>query len=273
MYWHLSFQGLQRSWKINKLKGAIINRTCECGALFLNDNPWLALEIGRETETGRFLFLDRPAWGYHTAHFFFTSLSISQTNPLVLARITELPEIPPIGPLGSWGYDECLLYGNDQAKLKVFRVGPEWLENQSRFLNYTTYHFWLQMLQLISVLRSFVEINHSTIFFSVLSFFSTFFSLWKNRQTKSPFWKMVSNQFFSRKAKCCLRTRFCKCESHPADVVGCNLGAWDQPKRGAGSMHLGCPAGTDSSWGSIPMIPNISSLDVSPLSRWTKPTY
>ncbi len=25
-------------------------------------------------------------------------------------------------------------------------------------------------------------------------------------------------------AKCCLRTRFCKCESHPADVVGCNLG-------------------------------------------------
>ena len=120
---------------------------------------------------------------------FFTSLSISQTNPLVLARITELPEIPPIGPLGSWGYDECLLYGNDQAKLKVFRVGPEWLENQSRFLNYTTYHFWLQMLQLISVLRSFVEINHSTISFSVWSFFFNFFFFMEKSPNKIPILK------------------------------------------------------------------------------------
>ncbi len=86
----LFFEGSERrSWKINTLKEAMINRT----GMWSTKIPWLALEIVREkiggrewlSETGWFLFLDGPAWGYHTARFFFLSLSLSlsQTNQIL----------------------------------------------------------------------------------------------------------------------------------------------------------------------------------------------
>ena len=87
----------------------------------------------------------------------------------------------PIGPFGSWGYDECLLYGNDQAKLKVFREW-EWLENYPVF--------WTTQLTTSDCRCPSTDFcaeklcwknHHSTIFFSVLRlfFFNFFFFMEK----------------------------------------------------------------------------------------------
>ena len=91
MFWHLWFQGLQRSWKINTLKEAMINRTGECGALFLNENPVTSARNCERKDWGKRMafwngmisFFGWASMGLPCCPFFFFSLSLSlkQTNP------------------------------------------------------------------------------------------------------------------------------------------------------------------------------------------------
>ena len=171
----------------------------------------------------------------------------------------------PIGPFGSWGYDECLLYGNDQAKLKVFREW-EWLENYPVFwtTQLTTSDSRCPSTDFCAEKLCWKN-HHSTIFFSVLRlFFSTFFSLWKKfaKQQNSPFWKNgFVNPIFL------FPGRPSVVFEHVSASVNRILQMWWDvtwvPWYRRIDASLGCPScwyGVLPLYGSIPMIPNISMV-------------
>lgn len=149
---------------------------------------------------GTISFFGWASMGLPYCPVFFTSLFISPTNSWVLARFLRSYQrnLKSRCFLSAQsdpsGYDECLLYGNDQAKLKVFRVGSEWLGNNPVFFR-TTYHFWLQMIQLIFCSEKLCW-NQPLNLFLRASFFFNFFLSWKNRQTKSPEEKLFQAAIF-----------------------------------------------------------------------------